>query len=335
MAGKKKEEEEKKPSPLQVYKKMQKLYPSAACVDFLSTGSMILDGALGGGYARGRLTEMFGPTGAGKSTILLTGCRAACVEGHVVVYLDPEWAVNESLIEGTGLGEFYGKTFFLHKTQTFQEIDDTIQGYLHGSKMPAMFCIDSADAMLPSKKSVGEVEDSDPGLQARLMTRFCQKYKGTMGKANASMPMINQVRMKFKARGRSWDVREDSAGGNAIKFYSDIRIKVTPGSPIENPEDPNDDGYGREVRVTTVKNKVAKMKNCVIPVLFGQGISNIHSLTFYLLEVTGGVVQNNAWFQPQFGSSKGQNIQGKVAFVEWIKENLAEVSEHLKEEGYL
>lgn len=318
------------------YKALQKQFPGRPQIDFIDTGSFVLNRSLGGGYARGRIMEMYGQTGTGKSTVLLHGCQSACEAGMRAIYIDAEWALNESLIEGVGVTQYLGKNFLLHKARTFSEIDQLLMTYLDTNDPPEMIVIDSAQAMLPSKKVTGNVEDVEPGLQARYMSAFMQKYKSWVGNTNSFLGIINQVRMKFKKTGKGgWDVTEGSAGGNALAFYSDIRLEMRAGEKIlEVPDDP-DTLLGNQVRVWTRKNKVAKMQNCIIPVLFGVGVSNVMSMKFYLEDVAQVVTQGGPWYTIDLGDGVEHKVRGKADFAEWIRANYSAIITFLTGKGHL
>lgn len=318
-----------------VYKSLQEAFPGKPEVDFLDTGSFLLDRILGGGYARGRILEMYGQTGTGKSTIALHGCQAVCEQGMRAVYIDAEWALNQSLIEGVGVAQYLGTQFLLHKARTFSDIDQVMMTYLDTEDPPELFVIDSGQAMLPSKKVAGDVEDVEPGIQARFMSAFMQKYKSWFGSTNSHLIIINQVRMKFERKGRGWNVYEDSSGGNAVAFYSDIRLEMSAGERILRVPKDLDTLIGNMVRVRTKKNKVSIMQNCILPVLFGVGISNIRAMQFYLEEVAKTVTQSGPWYRIDIGDGQEHKVRGKNGFTDWVKEHYDQVVKFLTSAGHI
>lgn len=317
------------------YKEMSKKHPGNPHIDFIDTGSYVMNGAMNGGYPRGRIMEMYGQTGTGKTTILLHGCLSACEAGMRAVFIDAEWAMNESLLDGIGLGPYDGKNFFLHKARTFQEIDELLMAYLDTEDPPEMVVIDSANAMLPSKKVTGGVEEVEPGLQARMMSSFVVKYKSWVGLSNTFLGIINQVRMKFEKRGLGWNVKEGSAGGNALSFYSDVRMELKPGEKIlEDPKD-YDSILGNFVRMKAIKNKVTTMRNCIVPVMFGVGISNIRSMQMYLEDVAKVVSQKGPWYKIDLGDGVEHKARGKNGFAEWVEANFEQVLKFLQDGGHI
>lgn len=306
------------------------LYIQGSELAFLPTGSINADKLLGGGLPRGRISEWMSPAGVGKSTLALWACVTNCIEGRRSVYIDTEYAVNDSLLEGVGLDRFRDDLFFLVKLQTFSQAEEVIDGFLASSEIPDIFVMDSITALTSTKLQEGgmKIEDAEPGWQARLLSNFFLKYKGKFGQAGAHLMCINQMRVKLSFKGPSG---MDGGGGNPMKFYPDIRVKMINGGDIIE----SGNKIGSDVGMETIKNKVTMpfQKN-VVSIMFGKGVSNIRACTF-LLEAEGIVTQSGAFFMIDFPGIPKKTVQGRMALSNFISENEEIIVSFLRQKGRL
>lgn len=300
----------------------------------LSSASIVLDALLGGGVPLGLFVEIYSASGLGKTTSVLHCCRAACAQGKKVVYLDFEQAVNKSQLDGIKLTEFIEKKqFFLMQPVTFEDAEMIIDK-LTGMEDLAYIVIDSITAMLPGKMTEKSIADVEPGLHARFASTFLIKYKSWCKQNNVTFFFVNQVRTKLNFRGMS---REESAGGNAQKFYMDIRIELRLSSRLEKKmltsEGEQVVQYGSNVTAMTIKNKYGP---CFVPViltiLYGKGISNVFAYRRWL-EMNGYLKMGGAgWYTFNLGD-KEFKARGEPALIKEIREHTVEIRKEIEAKG--
>ncbi len=276
-------------------------------IETVSTGSLGLDIALGiGGLPRGRVIEIYGPESSGKTTLTLHAVAEAQKKGGVAAFIDAEHAldpvyarklgvdINELLISQPDTGE------------QALEIADT----LVRSGGVDIVVIDSVAALTPKAELEGEMGDQLPGLQARLMSQALRKLTGSISKSNTMVIFINQIRMKI---GVMFGNPETTTGGNALKFYSSVRLDIRRIGAIKD----RDEVVGNQTRVKVVKNKVAPpFKQVEFDIMYGKGISKTGELID--LGVKAGIVEKSgAWF-----SYDGQRVgQGRENAKTFLAEN--------------
>mgnify|MGYP001362621998 FL=1 len=276
-------------------------------VGSISTGSFSLDKALGiGGLPRGRVVEIYGPESSGKTTLTLqviaecqkAGGSAAFIDAEHA--LDPEYAkalgvdIDELLVSQPDTGE-----------QALEVTDTLIQ-----SKSLDVIVVDSVAALVPRAELEGDMGDSHVGLQARLMSQALRKITGNIQKSNTMVIFINQIRMKI---GVMFGNPETTTGGNALKFYSSVRLDIRRVGAIKD----GDEVIGNETRVKVVKNKVAPPFKVVdFQILYGKGINRIGEIIEYAVKKEI-VEKSGSWY-----SYKGEKIgQGLNKATEFLKEN--------------
>jgi len=272
--------------------------------DAVSTGSLGLDIALGiGGLPRGRVIEVYGPESSGKTTLALHVVAEIQRKGGVAAYVDAEHAldpvyasklgvdINEMLISQPDTGE------------QALEITDT----LVRSGGVDIVVIDSVAALTPKAELEGEMGDSLPGLQARLMSQALRKLTGSISKSNTIVLFINQIRMKI---GIMFGNPETTTGGNALKFYSSVRLDIRRIGAIKD----RDEVIGNQTRVKVVKNKVAPpFKQVEFDIMYGVGISKVGELVD--LGVKAGIVEKSgSWFSYD-GARIGQGRESAKTFL--------------------
>ncbi|MDO5058416.1 MAG: recombinase RecA [Neisseria sp.] len=289
-------------------------------LEVVSTGSLGLDVALGvGGLPRGRIVEIFGPESSGKTTLCLEAIAQCQKNGGVCAFIDAEHAFDPIYARKLGVKV---EELYLSQPDTGEqalEICDT----LVRSGAIDMVVVDSVAALVPKAEIEGDMGDSHVGLHARLMSQALRKLTGHIKKTNTLAVFINQIRMKI---GVSYGSPETTTGGNALKFYSSVRLDIRRGSPIKKGEEI----LGNETRVKVIKNKVAPpFRQAEFDILYGEGIS----WEGELIDIGSKlkiVHKAGAWY-----SYEGTKIgQGKDNVRNWLKENpevANEIAEKIRE----
>jgi len=276
-------------------------------VESISTGSLSLDIALGiGGLPKSRIIEIYGPESSGKTTLALQVIAEAQKKGGVCAFVDAEHALDPSYAKKLGVDT---QELLISQPDTGEqalEITDT----LVRSGAISVLVVDSVAALTPRAELEGEMGDHHMGLQARLMSQALRKLTGSISKSNTMVIFINQIRMKI---GVMFGSPETTAGGNALKFYSSVRMDIRRIGAIKDGEEI----VGNQTRVKVVKNKVAPpFKVVEFDIMYGQGISKMGE------RVDRGakadiIEKSGAWY-----AYKGEKIgQGKENAKEYLKNN--------------
>ncbi len=276
-------------------------------VEAISTGSLGLDIALGiGGLPRGRIIEIYGPESSGKTTLALSVVAEAQKKGGVCAFVDAEHAIDPVYAKKLGVNV---EDLLISQPDTGEqalEIADT----LVRSGAVDILVVDSVAALTPKAELEGEMGDSLPGLQARLMSQALRKLTGSISKSKCMVIFINQIRMKI---GIMFGNPETTTGGNALKFYSSVRLDIRRIGQIKDRDEP----IGNHTRVKVVKNKVAPpFKQVEFDIMYGEGISKMGELVD--LGVKAGIVDKaGAWM-----SYSGERIgQGRENTKQFLREN--------------
>jgi len=276
-------------------------------VDAISTGSISLDIALGvGGVPRGRIIEIYGPESSGKTTLALQAIASAQKEGGTAVLIDAEYAFDSTYAEALGVDV---ENLLVSQPDTGEqalEIVDT----LTRSGAVDIIVVDSVAALVPQAEIEGEMGDSHVGLQARLMSQALRKLTGIVAKSGTCLVFINQLRMKI---GVMFGNPETTTGGNALKFYSSVRIDIRRIGALKN----GDEVVGNRTRAKVVKNKVAPpFKNAEFDIVYGEGVSAEGDVLDLAAE-QNLVNKAGAWY-----SYKEERIgQGREKTKEFLREN--------------
>ena len=276
-------------------------------IESISTGSLGLDIALGiGGLPRGRVIEIYGPESSGKTTLALQTVAEAQKSGGVCAFIDAEHARDPVYARKLGV---HLDDLLISQPDTGEqalEIADT----LVRSGAVDILVVDSVAALTPKAELEGEMGDSLPGLQARLMSQALRKLTGSISKSNTMVIFINQIRMKI---GVMFGSPETTTGGNALKFYASVRLDIRRIGAIKE----RDEVVGNQTRVKVVKNKVAPpFKQVEFDIMYGEGISKTGELVD--LGVKAGIVEKSgSWF-----SYNSQRVgQGRENAKQFLKDN--------------
>lgn len=295
-------------------------------IDVIPTGSIGLDLALGvGGYPKGRIIEIFGPESSGKTTLALHAIAEAQKMGGIAAFIDAEHAFDRFYAENLGVDT---NNLLISQPDNGEQALQ-IADQLISSAAVDIIVIDSVAALTPKAEIEGDMGDNKVGLQARLMSQALRKMTSTISKTNTTCIFINQLREKI---GIMFGNPETTTGGNALKFYSSVRIDVRPSTAIKDGEEV----LGKLTKVKIVKNKVAPpFRKCEFDIMFGEGISKVGEILDIAVD-KNIVKKSGSWFS--YGESK--LAQGRDAVLKLLKDNPelceeleAKVREAIKEES--
>lgn len=278
-----------------------------AKIDVIPSGSILLDEALGiGGYPRGRVIEMYGPESSGKTTLALHAVAESQKLGGIAAFIDAEHALDPVYAKNLGVNI---DELWVSQPDTGEQALEICENLVRSGAVD-LVVIDSVAALTPQKEIEGEMGDSVMGLQARLMSQALRKLTAIVGKSKCTVIFINQIRMKI---GVMFGNPETTTGGNALKFYSSVRLEIRRIETIDGKGD--EDAIGNRVRVKVVKNKVAPpFRKVELDIYFGKGISSAASLLDSAVK-HGIIDKRGAWYTR--GDEKvGQGKENAVSFIE-------------------
>ncbi|QPJ60601.1 MAG: recombinase RecA [Candidatus Nitronauta litoralis] len=288
-------------------------------IPVISTGSIAIDNALGiGGVPKGRITEIYGPEASGKTSLTLHIIAEAQKSGGVAAFVDAEHALDPKYAEALGVNL---DDLLLSQPDTGEQTLEIAEVLVRSGAVDVIV-VDSVAALVPKAELDGDMGDSHMGLQARLMSQAMRKLTGVVNKSNAALIFINQIRMKI---GVMFGSPETTTGGNALKFYSSMRIDIRRIAALKDA----DKVIGNRTRVKVVKNKLAPpFKDCEFDIIYGKGISLVGDLLD--LGVTHEIInKSGTWF-----SYKDQRIgQGRENSKNFLLENpdiFAEIETELR-----
>ncbi len=277
-------------------------------IEVISTGSIALDAALGvGGYPKGRIIEIFGPESSGKTTLAIHAIAESQKRGGIAAFIDAEHAFDRFYAKNLGVDV---DNMIISQPDNGEQALEIADQLIRSSAVD-IIVIDSVAALTPKAEIEGDMGDNKVGLQARLMSQALRKLTATVAKTKTTCIFINQLREKI---GYTFGNPETTTGGNALKFYSSIRIDIRRYSSIKD----GDDVIGNTVKVKVVKNKVAPpFRKVTVELLFGEGISRVAEIVD--LGVEYGILQKSgSWF-----SYDGTRLaQGRESVKQILKDNV-------------
>ena len=275
-------------------------------VETISTGALTLDLALGGGYPKGRVVEVYGPESSGKTTLTLHAIAEVQRRGGVAAFVDAEHALDPVYAAALGVDI---ENLLVSQPDTGEMALEIVDQLVRSGAVDIVV-VDSVAALTPRAEIEGEMGDLAVGSQARLMSQAMRKITGNIGKSGCTVIFLNQLRQKI---GVTYGNPETTTGGNALKFYASVRLDIRRIQTLKR----GTEEYGIRAKVKVAKNKVAPpFRIAEFDILFGRGISTVGCL-LDLAEETGVVTRKGAWY-----SYEGDNIgQGRDNTITWLEQN--------------
>jgi len=289
-------------------------------VDAISTGSLGLDIALGvGGLPRGRIVEIYGPESSGKTTLTLQVIAEAQRAGGTAAFVDAEHALDPVYAEKLGVNV---QELLVSQPDTGEQALEITDMLVRSSAVDVVV-VDSVAALTPKAEIEGEMGDAHVGLQARLMSQALRKLTGNIKRSNTIVIFINQIRMKI---GVMFGNPETTTGGNALKFYSSVRLDIRRIGAIKNGEEV----VGNQTRVKVVKNKVAPpFREAEFEIMYGQGISRNGEIID--IGVAQGLVEKSGSWYSYNGERIGQGKENARSFLAQNPEIAREIEAKIRE----
>ena len=275
-------------------------------VETINTGALTLDLALGGGYPKGRVVEVYGPESSGKTTLTLHAIAEVQKRGGVAAFVDAEHALDPVYAASVGVDI---ENLLVSQPDTGEMALEIVDQLVRSAAVDIVV-VDSVAALTPRAEIEGEMGDLAVGSQARLMSQAMRKITGNIGKSGCTVIFLNQLRQKI---GVTYGNPETTTGGNALKFYASVRLDIRRIQTLKR----GTEEYGIRAKVKVAKNKVAPpFRIAEFDILFGRGISTLGCL-LDLAEETGVVTRKGAWY-----SYEGDNIgQGRDNTIGWLEQN--------------
>jgi recombination protein RecA len=294
--------------------------PTEEGIDVIPTGCLSLDLALGiGGVPKGRIVEVFGPESSGKTTLVLHMMAQAQKQGGTAAFIDAEHALDAKYAQALGVDI---DNLLVSQPDTGEQALE-ITDMLVRSNAVDVIAIDSVAALVPRAEIEGEMGDANVGLQARLMSQAMRKLTGSVSKSNTCIIFINQIRMKI---GVMFGNPETTTGGNALKFYSSVRLDIRRIGTIKE----GTGAIGNRTRVKVVKNKLAPpFREAEFDIIFGEGISAEGDLLDLAVE-RGIVEKSGSWFSYE-RDRIGQGRENAKAFLKENPDVLSRLSTRVRE----
>ena len=275
-------------------------------VETISTGALTLDLALGGGYPKGRVVEVYGPESSGKTTLTLHAIAEVQKRGGIAAFVDAEHALDPVYAASVGVDV---DNLLISQPDTGEMALEIVDQLVRSAAVD-IIVVDSVAALTPRAEIEGEMGDLAVGSQARLMSQAMRKITGNIGKSGCTVVFLNQLRLKI---GVTYGNPETTTGGNALKFYASVRLDIRRIQTLKK----GTEEYGIRAKVKVAKNKVAPpFRIAEFDILFGRGISTLGCL-LDLAEEVGVIVRKGAWY-----SYDSDNIgQGRDNTIIWMEDN--------------
>lgn len=305
---------------------------------YTPSGSVIFDQVLsnGKGLPSGTWIQITSESGCGKSHLVLYAAKAMCARGKKVCYIDDEKGVNESQLDGIGLTPYLGDTFFLYPISTFEEAEEVLDEALEDEEI-ALIIIDSITGLVPQKCIENSIAKIEPGLQARYSANFLVKYRAKISMTNTkpTVLLINQQRTHISFMGTT-SVGE--AGGNAQKFYTDIRLLMKQDKPltktIQTLEGSKSIQYGVNANIWATKNRYAQpFVQGLITIIYGKGVSNLAAYQRFLMSEKVLKMSGAGFWSMKLPNREEIKARGSEGVLEIIKDNLSDIKQFIEDRG--
>ena len=297
----------------------------ASGIEVVPSGSILLDEALGvGGYPKGRIIEMYGPESSGKTTLALHAIAEAQKMGGIAAFIDAEHALDPVYAKNLGVNI---DELWVSQPDTGEQALEIAENLVRSGAVD-IIVVDSVAALTPQAEIEGDMGDSHVSLQARLMSQALRKLTAIIGKSKCILVFINQIRMKI---GVMFGNPETTTGGNALKFYSSVRLEIRRIESIDAKG--AEDAVGNRVRVKIVKNKVAPpFRKVELDIYFGKGVSAMSSLLDGAVKY-GLIDKKGAWYTTET-EKVGQGRENALAFLEQNPDFTKDIEVKLREKMF-
>jgi len=294
-------------------------------IETVSSGSISLDLALGGGYPKGRIIEIYGPESSGKTTLCLHAAAEFQKAGGTVAFVDAEHALDPEYAQKVGVDT---DNLLLSQPDSGEQALEIVEALVRSGGVD-LIIVDSVAALTPRAEIEGDMGDAQMGLQARLMSQALRKLTAISSKMGSTIIFVNQIRMKI---GVMFGNPETTTGGNALKFYASLRVEVRKGAKIESGTGESKIANGNEAKIKIVKNKVAPpFRTAQIDILFNEGISKMGDLLNVGEKME--IIQKSGAFFSYSGTKLGQGKQNAVQFLKNNPEIATEIENKIREKS--
>jgi RecA protein len=288
-------------------------------VELLPSGSLSLDLALGGGYPKGRIIEIYGPESSGKTTLTLHAIAEIQKQGGTAAFIDAEHALDPSYARKLGVDT---ENLLIAQPDNGEQALEIAETLVRSNAVD-LIVVDSVAALTPQAEIDGDMGDSHMGLQARLMSQALRKLTGIINKSKATVIFINQIRMKI---GVMFGNPETTTGGNALKFYASVRMDIRRTGQIKV----GDDIIGNRTKVKIVKNKIAPpFRLAEFDIMYNEGISKTGDILD--LATQYGIVEKSGAFYKYGGETIGQGRDKTKTFLKDNPEIMSEIDNKVRE----
>ena len=288
-------------------------------VELFSSGSLALDLALGGGYPKGRIIEIYGPESSGKTTLALHAIAEIQKQGGQAAFIDAEHALDPAYARKIGVDT---SNLLISQPDNGEQALEICETLVRSGAVD-LIVVDSVAALVPQAEIDGDMGDAQMGLQARLMSQAMRKLTGIISKTKATVIFINQIRMKI---GVMFGNPETTTGGNALKFYASVRIDIRRIGQIKD----GDDVAGNRTKIKVVKNKIAApFRTAEFDIMYNEGISKTGDVLD--LAVAHGILEKSGAFIKYNGETLGQGREAVKKLFKEKPELMDEIEKKVRE----